>query len=82
MNQAEFRVSVAKILDLRCSAVEAVVALAQVALPILPLAVYDAEDREDQHTNLTCQIDGMACRVLRRVGCHVCPSSQDTTSCS
>jgi hypothetical protein len=68
MNQAELRVPVAKILDLRWCTVEAVVALAQVTLSVLPLAVHDAKDREDQHTDLTSKIDGVACRVLGRVG--------------
>jgi hypothetical protein len=82
MNQAELRVPVAKILDLLWCAIEAVVALAQVTLPVLPLAVHDTEDRENQHTDLTDKIDGMARRVLGRIIRYVCPSSQDTTRSS
>jgi hypothetical protein len=41
VHEPELRVSVAKILDLRLRAVEAVVALAQSTLPVLPLAVSD-----------------------------------------
>jgi hypothetical protein len=44
MHQSELGVPVAKILNLRLSAVEAVIALAKVALLVLPLAVSDSED--------------------------------------
>lgn len=39
MNETELGVPVAKILDLLLSAVEAVVTLAKITLPVLPLAV-------------------------------------------
>jgi hypothetical protein len=56
-------VPVAKILDLRFSAVEAMIALAQAALPVLPLAIDNATRRQKQDRNLTAKVDGVACRV-------------------
>lgn len=41
MNETELGVPVAKILDFRLCTVEAVVTLAKVTLPVLPLAVRD-----------------------------------------
>jgi hypothetical protein len=41
MHQSELRVSVTQILNLCLGAIEAMVALAEVTLPVLPLAVHD-----------------------------------------
>lgn len=73
VDESELRVSVAKILDLRLRAVEAVVALAHVALLVLPLAVGDTADREDQDADLAAKVDGVSDGVLWPVGRHVCP---------
>lgn len=73
VDEPELRVSVAKILDLRLRAVEAVVALAHVALPVLPLAVSDTADGENQHADLAAEIDGVSDGILWPVGRHVRP---------
>lgn len=66
--------SVAQILNLGLRlAVEAVIALAVVALLVLPLAVGDAAACQDEYADLACQIDGVALVVFWRVDEGVCP---------
>lgn len=67
--------SIAEIPDLGWSAVEAVVALAKITLPVLPFTVDDTENGKNEDADLTAKIDGMACRVLGGISCNVCPSS-------
>lgn len=66
MHVAEFRVSITKILDLLgTDAVEAVVALAQTALPVLPFTVCNAKARQDPHANLAAKVDRVAGGIPR-----------------
>lgn len=65
MDVAELRMSISKIPDLSfAEAVEAMITLAQIALPILPFAVSYAAAGQDQDTNLATQIDGVSSRVF------------------
>jgi hypothetical protein len=81
MDIAELRVSVSKILDLSCSSSDqTVIALAEVALPVLPLAVDDAEDGQNKDANLAAQVDGMTDWVSWCVMLSVCPGDKLVTS--
>jgi hypothetical protein len=74
MNETELGVPVAKILDFRLSAVEAVVTLAKLTLPVLPLAVSDTSSRQDQNADLANKIDSMARSIASfRIACDICP---------
>jgi hypothetical protein len=44
MHEPEFRVPVAQVPDLSWSSIKAVVALAKITLPVLPLAIRNATD--------------------------------------
>lgn len=56
---------VSKILDLlRREAIEAMITLATRPLPILPLAVRDATERQNHDDALADEVDGMAGMVL------------------
>lgn len=59
-DEAEFRMSVPKILDLSLRlAIKTVIALSIIALLILPLAVCDSKDGKQQDAALTDEIDGV-----------------------
>lgn len=65
---AEGRVAVSKILDLLLvKAVEAMITFAQVTLFVLPFAVYNTSNRQDQHAHLTREVDRMSGMVFRRI---------------
>jgi hypothetical protein len=65
---------ITKIPDLSLAAtVEAVIALAQIALPVLPFAVNNTTGCKDQDTDLSAKIDGMAVGILRCVFAGICP---------
>lgn len=77
----KLRVPVTKVPNLSfASPVKTVITLAQVALPILPLAVTDTEDSQDENANLATQVDGVTCWILWCIFGGVCPSRDDTTS--
>lgn len=72
---AEGRVPVSQVLDLGLAlAVEAVIALPEVALAVLPLAVRDAARAQDEDAELTRQVDGVAGVVLGAVFLDVSPA--------
>jgi hypothetical protein len=67
-------VAVAQILDLLlCEAFEPVVALAELALAVLPLAVRDAGERKNKDGALAGQINRMTRFVAGRVFGNICP---------
>lgn len=71
---SELRVPIAQISDLCFTQfVQAVIALAQVALPILPFTINDAATGENQNADLTAQVDRVANWVLWPVSASVCP---------
>jgi len=68
-------VSISQVLDVSLRlAVEAVVALSTVALPILPFAVCDSEDSEQEDAELADEVDGVANRVFGGVFKGIGPS--------
>jgi hypothetical protein len=73
MHQSEFWVPVTQILNLFRATIEAMVALAEVALLVLPLAVCDTTQGQYQDADLTTKIDGVAIGILRRIIRDVCP---------
>jgi microcystin degradation protein MlrC len=71
---AELGVSVTEILDLSCGSIgQTVIALAHVALSVLPLAVEDTEGGQEEDADLAAQVDGVAGRVSRCVVLSVGP---------
>lgn len=55
-------------------ALEPVIALAGSAKPVLPEAVDDAKDREQDDDDLADEVDGVADGEVRAVGRDICPS--------
>ena len=74
MNEAELGVSVSEILDLsNGSPNQTVIALAQVALFVLPFAVEDAKRSQEEYADLATQVDSVTGWVSWCVVLGVCP---------
>jgi hypothetical protein len=73
MHQSELRVPVTQVLNLCLRAIEAMVALAEIALLVLPLAVYNTTYGQYQYADLTSKVDGVAIRILWRIIRYVSP---------
>lgn len=68
MHVSEFRMPISQVLNLCIRlALQTVIPLAHVTLPVLPLAVDDAEDSKQAHTDLTSEVDGVASWVAGRI---------------
>lgn len=75
MNVPELRMPVAQLPDLvLIQSLHTMIALAHIALPVLPFAVKDAASREDQDTDLAAKIDRVTSIVLWCVRQDICPA--------
>lgn len=80
VNVAELWVTIAEISDLLLiQAIESVIPLSQIALPVLPLGVADAYDGQKQYAALAHQVDCVTGVILRCVLGDICPCREDTT---
>lgn len=58
-------------------ALQPVIPLAARPQLVLPQAVQDTEQREEQHADVAAEVDRVAGRVLRRVGLDVGPTVEE-----